>query len=150
MSDKIFRLYVIKNKSNDKYFTGVTSSENNLMYWLLRQYKSDNKKYTELGESINEFGIKNHVYSVVKTFNDKEEADKQNFTLQTNLQKDNKLINSMIINPERAVCIGCGYKIRKVFMEKHLEFCKNKINDEINKLLLSEDSDNEESNLNQS
>lgn len=135
MTDKKFRLYVIKNKTNDKYFTGVTSSENNLMYWLLRQYKSDNKKYTELGESINEFGIKNHIYSVVKTFNNKEEADMQNFTLQTNLQKDNKLINSLIINPEREVCAGCGYKIRKVFMEKHLEYCKNKINKEVSDMI---------------
>lgn len=134
--DKKFRLYVIKNLIKDTFFTGVTSSENNLIYWLYNQYRNNNK-YAELGESIKEDGLKNHKYVVLQVFNNKDDADKKNYDFQQKLQEKGKLINKMIINPEREVCSGCGFRIRKLFMQKHLDnYCTKTIVDDLSESLL--------------
>lgn len=83
-----FRVYIIKCLKTDKCYVSYTSSEKDTydpVRYLNSIYEKDNSKYTLLGESIKEHGIKDHKFTFVKEKITKDEASEITNTLREKL-----------------------------------------------------------------
>lgn len=128
---------MIKNNKTGQAFIGLTTSTNNMLYWLLRKSK-ENGNYKRLAESVKQYGISNHSYVLSnKVFDDKRSGEDVLRTLQINLEKSGKSLNDSIVETERYQCEKCGMTLKKCYQQKHDDvYCKQKANDFIDSLLI--------------
>lgn len=69
MSERTYRVYMIKCKTTNQVYIGRTESENekyNPISVLYKRYKADKSKYTKLGDAIVEHKFNNFAFTIVK------------------------------------------------------------------------------------
>lgn len=140
MDEKYF-VYVIKCEDDKKYYVGKSTSKTkwyNPCKYFLSKYEKDNSIYSEIGASIKNKGIKSHKVCILydRDLFPIEEAEHRVYKLVKKLEKKNKSLNGEIVNPERGTCKECGKRIKKVFMEDHLQkYCEKQLRDEFDEII---------------
>lgn len=69
MSERTYRVYMIKCKDTHEVYVGRTDSTNdkyNPISVLYKRYKQDKSKYTKLGEAITKYKFNNFAFTMVK------------------------------------------------------------------------------------
>lgn len=72
-----FKVYIIKCIKSNKCYISYTDSDNksyNPVLYLNNVYKKDKTRYIALGESVEEYGLKEHKYEFIKENLSKEQA----------------------------------------------------------------------------
>jgi len=70
MTERTYRVYMIKCKATNEVYIGRTDSDNekyNPISVLYKRYKQDKSKYTKLGEAIEKNKFNNFVFTIVKS-----------------------------------------------------------------------------------
>lgn len=78
MSERAYRVYMIKCKTTNEVYIGRTDSTNekyNPISVLYKRYKQDKSKYTKLGEAITKHKFNNFAFTIVKSDLSDEESD---------------------------------------------------------------------------
>jgi len=127
---------MIKNTKNKKVYLGLTTSKNNMMYWLLRKGK-ETGRYECLIKSVKESGINNHTYQLTnKVFDNKDEGEIALRQFQLALKSKDLLINDFIVEVEKYTCEHCGKTLKVCYKEKHdEEYCPKRSNDFLDSLI---------------
>lgn len=77
VSEKVYRLYLIKCEVDNKCYVGYTDSKNekyNPLSYLYNQFKRNENKYVSLGQSIKQNKYGKHRYDYIKSGLTKDEA----------------------------------------------------------------------------
>ena len=72
-----FKVYVIKCKTSEKSYLGYTDSTNekyNPLFYLYNKYKQDKSRYISLGESVEQYKLRDHITKFIKENLTKDEA----------------------------------------------------------------------------
>lgn len=141
-------VYIVRHAKSitdptSKMYVGCSNSTNenyNPINFFIKKAKetaeTDTPRYQKLYESINKYGKKNHSTVITNFKNlEKEKAEKVVYDILVKLDSD-RVLNDVIINPERYTCEFCGKVLKKIYKDRHEElYCVNKVNDELAKLV---------------
>lgn len=132
-------VYVIKCEETNRFYVGKSTSKSkwyNPCKYFKEKYDEDNSKYTELGKSFDKYGINKHKVSVLnnrKTY-DIEEAEKKVYEIYQQL--GDRSLNGEMVKPERTDCPECGKRIKKIYVQDHLDkYCEKQIEKDLLELL---------------
>ena len=79
-------------------------------------------KFYGIGMSISAHGLADHQLVLLKeVYENKDTAEQILYQKQVRISNDGKLINTNFVNPDKEQCPNCGKKIKKVFMDAHIE-----------------------------
>jgi hypothetical protein len=128
----VYYVFAIKCTIDGSYYLGTSTRKTaNTIGYMIDTYRKDNTKYVKLNKAIENHGRNNFICSrISETFNCKEDAEK--YVYEKLIKLGDRVLNDVIISPEREECLLCNKKIRKDFIELHEEkYCTGKAFDEI-------------------
>lgn len=132
---KTYTIYMISNTKNNKVYIGLTTSPNNMMYWLLKKNK-ENGSYKSLAESVKQDGISCHTYHRTnKVFDNKDDGEQALRNYQLKLHEKGLLINDVIVETEKYTCQHCNKTLKVCYKDKHEElYCSKRANEVLDSL----------------
>ena len=116
-----YQVYFIRHIPSDKFYVNVCQSKSYRMdQYILKEYRaSKGKKYETIGKILDKDTENTSFTKLTTKYDTKDEADRKAYEIQLRLQAQGRLLNDILINPEKERCEGCGYMVRKQLMEAH-------------------------------
>lgn len=116
-------IYLIECKTTKHRYYGTTKSQQknfNPMMWFLRQNK-EHDYYQKFAESVEKYGLNDHVVRTITCDYDDDKKLDIVYKKVLAMLKRGESLNDIAVSPLKVECEKCGMKVRKQFIDKHMD-----------------------------